>query len=52
MFNNQRYITRGVLAEIPFELQLLMWECIDRMPEPKDYLHVFIVVLFDNRSEI
>ena len=41
MFNNQRYITRGVLAEIPSELQLFMWKCIDRMPEPKDYLQVF-----------
>jgi len=41
MFSNQRYITRGVLAKIPSELQFLMWECIDRMPEPKDYLQVF-----------
>lgn len=41
MFNNQRYITRGVIAEIPFELQIFMWECIDRMPETKDYLQVF-----------
>ena len=41
MFNNQRYITKGVLAEIPSELQLFMWECIDRMPEPKDYLQIF-----------
>lgn len=41
MFNNQRYITKGVLTEISFELQLFMWECIDRMPEPKDYLQVF-----------
>ena len=41
MFNNQRYLTRGVLAEIPSELQLLMWSCIDRMPELKDYLQIF-----------
>ncbi|MDE5557612.1 MAG: DUF960 domain-containing protein [Ruminococcus sp.] len=41
MFDNQRYITRGILTEIPFELQLFMWECIDRMPELKDYLQVF-----------
>lgn len=27
MFNNQRYITRGIDAEIPFELQVFMWEC-------------------------
>lgn len=41
MFNNKRYITRGIDFEIPFELQFFMWECIDRMPEPKDYLQVF-----------
>ena len=41
MFNNQCYITRGVLTEIPFEFQIFMWECIDRMPESKDYLQIF-----------
>ena len=41
MFDNQRYLTKGVNEAIPFELQLFMWECIDRMPEPKDYFQVF-----------
>lgn len=41
MFNNQRYLTNGVQAEIPLELQLFMWECLDRMSEPKDYFQVF-----------
>ena len=41
MFDNQRYLTKGVNESIPFELQLFMWECIDRMPEPKDYFQVF-----------
>ena len=41
MFSNQRYITRGVIAEIPIELQLFMWECIDRLPENRDYFQVF-----------
>ncbi|MBQ8960311.1 MAG: DUF960 domain-containing protein [Ruminococcus sp.] len=36
-----RYLTSGVDAKIPPELQLFMWEAIDRMPEPKDYLQVF-----------
>ena len=36
-----RYLTRGVDAEIPIELQVLMWQAVDRMPEPKDYLQVF-----------
>ena len=41
MFSNQRYLTRGVQADIPFELQLFMWRCIDRLPEERDYFQVF-----------
>ena len=41
MFDNQRYITRGIIDMIPLELQLFMWNCVDRMPEPKDYFQVF-----------
>ena len=36
-----RYLTRGVDETIPPELQLFMWQAIDRMPQPKDYLQVF-----------
>ena len=41
MFNNNRFLTRGVQAKIPLELQLFMWGCIDRLPEERDYLQVF-----------
>ena len=41
MFSNNRYLTKGVQTEIPLELQIFMWECIDRLHEPKDYLQVF-----------
>ncbi len=41
MLNQNRYLTRGVQTEIPLELQIFMWECIDNLPEPKDYLQVF-----------
>ncbi len=41
MFNNQRYLTKGVQAEIPLELQLFMWNCIDRLPKERDYFQVF-----------
>lgn len=37
----KRYLTRGVDETISVELQIFMWETIDRMPEPKDYLQVF-----------
>ena len=36
-----RYLTRGIDAEIPLELQMFIWEVVDRMPEPKDYLQAF-----------
>jgi len=42
MFDNQRYLTKGVNAEIPFELQAFMWDCIDRLPKDgRDYFQVF-----------
>ena len=41
MFQNNRYLTLGVDAEIPIELQLFMWESLNDIPEPKDYFQVF-----------
>ncbi len=40
MFKNAKYLTRGVQSEIPIELQLFMWGCIESVPEP-DYLQIF-----------
>lgn len=40
MFKNAKYLTRGVQSEIPIELQLFMWSCIEAVPEP-DYLQIF-----------
>ena len=39
--SKDRYLTRGVDAKIPLTLQVLMWQAVDQMPEPKDYLQVF-----------
>ena len=41
MFNSNRYITKGVQENISLELQFFMWNCIDDLSEPKDYLQVF-----------
>ena len=41
MHETKRYLTWGVDSTIPIELQLFLWECVDRMPDPKDYLQVF-----------
>ena len=40
MFKNAKYLTHGVQSEIPIELQLFMWSCIEAVPKP-DYLQVF-----------
>ena len=36
-----RYLTRGVNENIPLELQIFMWEAVNRLPEERDYLQVF-----------
>ena len=41
MFQNNRYLTRGVSERIPLELQFLMWNALNAIPEPKDYFQVF-----------
>lgn len=42
MFNNPKYLTKGVQSSIPGWLVLLMWSMIEGMQvEHKDYLQVF-----------
>jgi hypothetical protein len=42
MFNNQRFITKGIEFDIPVYLQNIMWYMIETMKaETKDYLQVF-----------
>ena len=42
MFENPKYISRGVQSEIPDALMLLMWQMIAAMrTAQKDYLQVF-----------
>lgn len=36
MFDNNRYVTRGVNAEVDVRLQLLMWSLIDKLNNSKD----------------
>ena len=52
MFNNQRYLTKGVQAEIPLKLQLFMWECIDKLPEERDYFQVFKLENFNGIQKV
>ena len=52
MFHNSRYLTKGVQAEIPFELQIFMWGCIDSLPQERDYLQVFELSADGNMQKI
>lgn len=51
MFQN-RYITKGVDAEIPLALQQFLWDCITQMPEPRDYFQVFRLSVCQGLQEI
>ena len=52
MFNNKRYLSRGVDDTIPIELQLFMWGCIDQLPEPRDYLQILDLEQVGNMQSI
>lgn len=41
MPDTKRYLTCGVDSTIPLELQMFLWECVEHMPAPRDYLQVF-----------
>ena len=41
MFENKKYITKGVSENVSLLLQLFMWQCIDDLNIEKDYLQVF-----------
>lgn len=41
MSSNQRYLTCGVDSTIPLGIQLFLWDCVEKLREPKDYLQVF-----------
>ena len=41
MFENPRYLTKGISERIPVLVQLLLWQMADEMPVRKDYLQIF-----------
>lgn len=52
MFNNSRYLTKGVQEKIPLKLQLFMWNCVDELPTERDYLQVFNLEPFGEMQRI
>ena len=52
MFKIQRYLTRGVGDTISLQLQMFIWNCIDRLPDNCDYLQVFQLNPFGGMQQI
>ena len=52
MFDNPRYLTRGVCGTIPPVIQGFIWNCIDRLPDERDYLQVFELKPFGGMQQI
>lgn len=52
MFNNPRYLTRGVSNNIPPPFQAFIWGCIERLPDDCDYLQVFRLKSFGGMQQI
>lgn len=47
MFDNPRYLSRGVNEKVSQFLQMLMWDMIDEMDITKDYLQIFNLTPID-----
>ena len=52
MFNNKRYLTRGISTTIPPPLQALLWNLIDLLPPERDYLQVFRLEPFGGMQQV
>lgn len=50
MFNNSKYITRGISETIGFEIQILLWDMIESMNIEKDYLQIFDLIPIDKET--
>lgn len=52
MFRSPRYMTKGIDEDIPFELQMFIWSCINALPEESDYLQVFELSALSGMQQI
>jgi len=48
----KRFVTKGVRKAIDPLLQLFMWECIEKLPLPKDYLQIFDLTIEFGKQKI
>ena len=51
-FENKRYVTKGVAEQVSPLLQYFVWQCIDDLDVPKDYLQVFKCASFDGKQKL
>lgn len=54
MFDNERFMTKGIQDNVSLELQLFMWSCIDTLKWKEkdiDYLQVFELSTWE-RNEV
>jgi len=52
IFENQKFITRGISEKIPPLLQIVLWEHIFNLPADRDYLQVFFLSEENGRQRI
>lgn len=52
MFTNQRFLTRGVQKRIPLLTQLFLWNLINKLDEPKDYIQFFYLSIENGKQKI
>lgn len=50
MFSGPKYVTRGIQDRLSFELQMVLWDMIDKLEAEKDYLQVFTLKSLDEVS--
>ena len=52
MFPQKRYMTARIDREIPPELQLFLWQAVDRLGDDADYLQVFQLTALNSLQQI
>ena len=52
MFPQKRYLTARIDREIPLDLQLFLWQAVDRLGDDADYLQVFQLSALSGMQQI
>ena len=52
MFPSKRYATANIVREVPIELQIFLWQCVDSIPIGADYLQIFQLSKADGMQKI